>query len=99
MPPAVIDGADPDSLISRLARPLAAADREAFRAAAQDALAQVPCLGAGSIYRCVASLQRTFRTPPTDHRASWGHRAGTRTSKLRDAPPIDSGDRRRRQVR
>ena len=94
MPPTVIDDADPDSLISRLARPLAA-----FRAAAQDALAQVPCLGAGSIYRCVASLQRTFRTPPTDHRASWGHRAGTRTSKLRDAPPIDSGDRRRRQVR
>ena len=86
MPPAVIDDADPDSLISRLTRPLAAPDREAFRAAAQDALAQVPCLGAGSIYRCVASLQRTFRTPPTDHRASWGHRAGTRTQQIARRP-------------
>jgi hypothetical protein len=46
----------------------------------------VPCLGAGSIYRCVASLQRTFRTPPTDHRASWGHRAGTRTQQIARRP-------------
>ena len=84
---ATINDLDPDSLISRLSRPLASvADREAFRAAAQDALAQVSCLGAGSIYRCVASLQRTFRSPPTDHRASWGHRAGTRTQQIARRP-------------
>ena len=68
----ILDDADPDSLISRLSRPLTSvADREAFRAAAQDALARVPCLGEGAVYRAVAALQRTFRSPPTDHRAHW----------------------------
>ena len=87
----LINDADPDALIARLSRPLAVADREAFRAAAQDALARVPCWGEGAIYRAVASLQRTFRSPPTDHRAHWDIEQELRPTKLKNAPPIEYG--------
>ena len=49
---------DVDALISRLSGPLLPPARIAFRAAALDALARIPCLGEGAIYRAVASLQR-----------------------------------------
>src|SRR6516164_8663962 len=49
----ISDDADPDILIDRLAAPLLPADRAAFRAAAEDALTRVPCLGEGAIYRAV----------------------------------------------
>jgi len=92
----LINDADPDALIARLARPLAsAADREAFRAAAQDALARVPCWGEGAIYRAVASLQRAFRDPPSDRGAHWGIEQEFGPSKLRDAPAIEYGGDRR----
>ena len=62
---------DVEHLISRLAGPLSPRDRAAFRRAAEDALARVPCWGEGAVYRAVASLQRAFRDPPTDGRAHW----------------------------
>ena len=100
MPHTVIDDSDPDLLISRLARPLNVADREAFRAAAQDALAHVPCWGEGAVYRAVASLQRAFRNPPTDSRAHWDIEQELGPSKLRDAPAIEyGGDLRRVRYR
>src|SRR5262249_623455 len=51
---------DVELLISRLAAPLSPPDRAAFRAAAEDALARVPCWGEGAVYRAVASLQRQY---------------------------------------
>jgi len=99
MPTTAINDLDADSVIARLGRPLnSAADRDAFAAAARAALASVPCWGEGAIYRAVASLQRSFRDPPTDHRASWGIEQELGPSKLRDAPAIaDGGDRRYRK--
>jgi hypothetical protein len=85
-----------DSLVARLSRPLAGADREGFRRAAQDALTRVSCWGEGAIYRAVASLQRSFRTPPSDGRALWDIEQELRPSKLRDAPAIEHGGDLRR---
>jgi hypothetical protein len=59
----ISDDADPDILISRLAGPLAPADRVAFRRAAEAALARVPCWGEGAVYRAVAVLQRAYFVP------------------------------------
>jgi hypothetical protein len=87
-----INDLDPDSLISRLSRPLAsAADREAFRIAAQDALARVPCWGEGAVYRALASLQRAFRDPPSDRNAHWDIEHELRPTTLKNAPPIEFG--------
>ena len=88
-----INNLDPDALIARLARPLtSAADREAFRAAARDALSRVPCWGEGAVYRAVASLQRGFRDPPTDGRAHWDIEQDlARSSKLKAAAAIEYG--------
>jgi hypothetical protein len=85
-----------DDVIVRLSRPLNVADREAFRAAAEDALSRVSCQGDASIYRCVASLQRSFRDPPSDARALWDIGMEIGPSKLRDQPPIEHGGHRRR---
>ena len=90
-----INDLDPDSLISRLSRPLTGADREGFRRAAEDALTRVPCWGEGAVYRAVASLQRAFRDPPSDRNAGWGIEQEFGPSKLRDAPAIEhAGDGR-----
>ena len=84
---------DVEQLISRLAGPLSPPDRVAFRHAAEDALARVPCWGEGAVYRAVASLQRGFRNPPSDARALWDIQTELGPSKLRDAPAIEhSGD-------
>jgi hypothetical protein len=87
------DDADPDTLISRLAGPLAPDARRAFRRAAEDALAQVPCWGEGIVYRTIAPLQRAYFDPPDDCRAGWDIQNGTssRPSKLRGAPAIEYG--------
>jgi hypothetical protein len=83
---------DVDALISRLSGPLAPRERAAFRRAAEDALARVPCLGEGAVYRAVAVLQRAFRDPPSDGRAQWDIVDDMgRPSKLRDAPAIGYG--------
>jgi hypothetical protein len=91
MPLAVINSAYVDSLISRLSCPLADADRDAFAAAAQDAVTRVPCWGEGALYRAVASLQRAFREPPSDRNAGWGIEQELRDTKLKSAPPIEYG--------
>jgi len=84
---------DPEPLISRLAGPLLPADRQAFRAAALDALTRVPCWGEGAVYRAVAALQRQFFHPPPDQRANMGPRH-FHGSKLADGPPIGAEDPR-----
>jgi hypothetical protein len=83
----ISDDVDPDTLISRLARPLAPADREAFRRAAEAALARVPCWGEGAVYRAVAIL-RDYFVPPSDTRAAWDIEQEPRNNKLTDRPPI-----------
>jgi hypothetical protein len=85
------DDADPDTLISRLAGPLAPADRVAFRRAAEDALSRVPCWGEGAVYRAVAVLQRQYFIPPDDRRAAWDIEQDCRPSKLTQGPPIEHG--------
>jgi hypothetical protein len=66
------DDLDPDTLISRLAGPLSPRERAAFRRAAEDALARVPCMGEGAAYRAIAGLQRSYVRPPSDYQAGWG---------------------------
>ena len=85
------DDVDAEQIISRLAGPLLPADRVAFRRAAEDALARVPCWGEGAAYRAVAGLQRAYFSPPTDDRAAWDIGQETRPSKLRAAPPLEYG--------
>jgi hypothetical protein len=95
----ISDDVDPDILIARLAGPLAPADREAFRRAAEDALSRVPCWGEGAVYRAVAVLQRNFFTPPDDYRAGWdiGNDISSRHSKLRTGPAIAPGRHSRQE--
>jgi hypothetical protein len=88
---------DCDLLISRLSGPLHPADRAAFRAAAEDALARVPCWGEGAVYRAVVALQRTFFRP-FDTRSDEDERR-LRRSKLRDAEPIEFDPPDRRKLR
>jgi hypothetical protein len=80
---------DCDALISRLAGPLAPSDRVAFRRAAEDAIARVPCWGEGAVYRAVAALQRTFLNPPSVTRAHWDIEQEIRPTKLKGAPAIE----------
>jgi len=83
---------DPEALISRLAGPLSASDKEAFRRAAEDALTRVPCWGEGAVYRTVAVLQRQYFSPPPDnHDALPRHFA---RSKLRAEAAIGADDPR-----
>ena len=97
----ITDELDSDALISRLAGPLSPPDRIAFRRAAEDALARVPCWGEGAVYRAVAGLQRAFFDPPSDGRACWGiERELVHKSKLKAAPAIEYlGDGRRGRPR
>jgi hypothetical protein len=94
MKPVVPINADsPDLLISRLAGPLTPDVRQAFRRAAEEALARVPCWGEGAIYRAIAPLQRAFFDPPTEERAHWDisqDRCGP-ASKLINRPAIGYG--------
>jgi hypothetical protein len=66
----------------------------AFRRAAEDALARLPCWGEGALYRAVAALQRRFFGPPTFDHARWDT-AQERPSRLKSAPAIaHAGDGR-----
>jgi hypothetical protein len=90
------DDLDCDALISHLAGPLSPPDRVAFRHAAEEALARVPCWGEGAVYRTIAALQRQFFNPPAFGRTGWGIERETRPSKLKSATPIaHAGDGRR----
>jgi hypothetical protein len=48
-------------------------------------------LGRGGHLCAVAALQRSYFTPPDDHRAAWDISQEPRTSKLTNAPPIEHG--------
>jgi hypothetical protein len=85
------DDVDPDTLINRLAGPLAPDVRPSFRRAAEDALTRVPCWGEGAVYRAVAPLQRAYFDPPNDHRAAWDITQESRTSKLVNQPALEHG--------
>jgi hypothetical protein len=87
----LFDDTDAEILIARLSGPLAPPDRDAFRAAAESALARVPCWGEGAVYRAVASLQRAFFDPPSDGRAHWDIEQELRPTKLKSAPAIEYG--------
>jgi hypothetical protein len=95
----VLDDANPEILISRLAGPLAPADRETFRQAAEEALARVTCWGEGAVYRTVAALQRDYFTPPEDGHATRDIRHAS--SKLTRGSPLEHGRdlRRTRHLR
>ena len=88
----IYDNIDVDALISRLASPLSPPAREAFRRAAEDALAHVSCLGEGVAFRILAALQRDFFDPPDDSRAAWDIAREPRASKLKKAAPIGRDD-------
>jgi hypothetical protein len=90
----LVDDADPDILISRLAGPLLPADRAAFRAAAEDALSKVPCWGEGAVYRAVAALQRAYFHPPPDPRRYEPRHYRLAKSKLASLPAIGADDPR-----
>jgi len=88
-----ISDVDTEQLISRFCGALAPSDRAAFRAAAEDALTRVPCLGEGAIYRAVAALQRIYFHPPPDTRATSTGARHYRPSKLA-MPPVGAEDAR-----
>jgi hypothetical protein len=82
---------DPEALISRLAGPLLPGARAAFRQAAEEALARLPCCGEGAAYRAVAALQRQFFDAPSFSEARWGTDRPPRPSRLKGAAPIANG--------
>jgi hypothetical protein len=90
--------ADAEDLIAHLCGGLAPSDREAFRNAAESALASSPqCWGPGSVYRALVPLWRKYFHPPAndpDQTTTWNQ--GRRASKLISEPPLaDDYDRRR----
>jgi hypothetical protein len=88
----LFEDTDPELLIARLAGPLAPSDRDAFRAAAESALEQLPCAGEGLAYRVVVTLWRGYFHPPQD--ASWDisqELESLRRSRLVNKPAIEYG--------
>ena len=90
------DDLDAEQLISRFCGSLAPADRAAFRAAAESALAAIVCAGEGVAYRTLRDVWRAYFHPPTDQET--GHHPflpGSRqASKLSNGPPIGADDPR-----
>jgi hypothetical protein len=91
---------DAESLIAHLSCGLAPADRDAFRRAAETALATSPlCLGPGSIHRTVTAIWREYFHPPTfEGRATAWDQGRKKLSKLITEPPRDSRVRRRVRI-
>jgi hypothetical protein len=64
--------------------------RDAFRRAAENALATSPiCLGPGSIHRTITSIWRTFFRPPREDRGTTWISGQKNPSKLITEPPKD----------
>jgi hypothetical protein len=104
MKPVIPDDVDLDLLVSRLAGPLPLAARRAFRAAAAEALARIPCLGEGAAYRALIPVQRAFFDPPSDCRAGWDIaderlRPSGRASRLIAGPAIQHDSARQQRAR
>jgi hypothetical protein len=57
-------------------------------AAAEEAIARLPCWGEDAVYRAVAALQRSYFDPPSFDRARWDIGQESHSSKLKNAPPI-----------
>jgi hypothetical protein len=74
-----------DHLVVQLAASLPAPQHAAFVAAAEAALAGIPCLGPGSAYRVLRELQRRYFDPPilNNNRGSVEHRSAFKSN----APP------------
>ena len=85
---------DLDALISRLAWGLAPGDRSAFLAAAESAIAGLPCVGPGIAFRVVSSLWRGYFHPPADNYAAHAGAHHHRSSKLRALPAVGAEDPR-----
>ena len=87
---------DAEDLIAHLSGGLAPADREAFRRAAENALAtSAQCWGPGLIHRTVVSIWRAYFHPPPEDRVSQPGTGRRRVSKLITEPPKDGHARRR----
>jgi hypothetical protein len=89
----LLDEADPEILISRLAAPLETPAQPAFRAAAYEAMARLTTVGPGSMFEAIAPLQANYFTPPSDCRAGYDALGKTgariRSNKLTAEPPIE----------
>jgi hypothetical protein len=84
-----------DDLVLQLASSLPPDRYDGFVDAARTTLAGIPCIGPGSAYRALVSLQARYFTPPPDPRIAAGpkhYRAGS--TKLAVLPPIAIEDAR-----
>jgi hypothetical protein len=91
--------ADAEDLIAHLCGGLAPADRDAFRQAAENALAtSSPCWGPGLIHRTVVSIWRIYFHPPREDRGTAWTSGKKKPSKLITEPPRDSRGRRRVRI-
>ena len=81
---------DAEQLINRFCGSLAPADRAAFRAAAENALAAIDCAGEGIAFRVLRDVWRGYFHPPEDH-AVVGPRH-YRESKLQALPAVGADD-------
>ena len=84
-----------DDLVLQLASSLPPDRYDGFVDAARTTLAGIPCIGPGSAYRALVSLQARYFTPPPDPRIAAGpkhYRAGS--TKLASLPAIGADDPR-----
>jgi hypothetical protein len=84
------DDIDVESRIDYFARPLSPTDRQAFREAALNALAALPCAGPGSIHRALHEVWRGFFHAPPDQRIGESRFGVRRRSKLINGEAIGS---------
>jgi hypothetical protein len=88
-----ISGFDSEQLISRFCRALAPADRGAFQAAAESALAG--CDGEGLAFRLLRPIFQAHFHPPADTETRQPLGVGSRRpSKLAAGPPVGRDDPR-----
>ena len=80
-----------DELILQLASPLHPPEYDAFIAAAQAVVGSIPCVGVGSAYRALASLQARYVSYPPDPRIAAGPKH-YRQTKLMLLPPVGADD-------
>jgi hypothetical protein len=78
-----------EDLIARLSGGLHPADRDAFRRAAESALATPQCWGPGLIHRTVTAIWRNYFHPPTvEPRTTTWESSRRESSKLVSKPAV-----------
>jgi hypothetical protein len=93
------EAAATEDLIAHPSGGLAPQDRQAFRHAAEAALASSSeCWGAGLIYRTVVAIWRAYFHPPPEDRGTTWNSGKKKPSKLLTEPPRDSRGRRRVRI-